>query len=190
MANAVCRLSTNKADFRSVADFAEVQLGGIYVYSDSRESLQHGLGALETLIAEQSYKLFLCSRSSLEKQVSDFLGNSPGRTMLSAVFGRLRRVGMIDALTGVTSENRCFYSYFHIKRRHEVIGAIAETMNTLKQQETLSVRQVQMRFFPSKPWGSFGAASALLSHLAWRGFAAQVDKDIYAWPREVADAIR
>jgi hypothetical protein len=190
MANAVCRLSTNKADFRSVADFAEVQLGGIYVYSDSGESLHRGLGALETVIAEQSHKYFLCSRSGLDKQVSDFLGNSPGRAMLSAVFGRLRRVGTIDALTGVTFENKSFYSYFHIKRRNEVVKAIADTTETLKQQETLSVRQVQMRFFPSKPWGSFGAASALLGHLAWRGFAAQVDKDIYAWPREVADAFR
>jgi len=190
LANAISRLSTSKADFDENDDYFSLSFGGLRVYAPSRNALDEGLMSLEKAILRELYAHFLLARSSVEKLVKEQLNIEPSRLLFAAATARLRRLGKVDALVCSTADNKPYYTFFHCERSAEINRATSDILDHLKTNETVSIRQIQARFFPSKPWGSYAAAAALVEALAWRGLATQVDKDLYAWPKEVDDAMR
>jgi hypothetical protein len=190
LANAISRLSTSKADFDKKHDYFSLSCGGIRVYAPNRDALDEGLISLEKAILKELYAHFLLTRSSVEKLVRERLNIGPSKLLFTATIARLRRLGTVDVLVCSAAANKPYYVFFHCERAAEVRKATNDTLSQLKTNETVSIRQIQARFFPSKPWGSYAAAAALVEALTWRGLATQVDKDLYAWPKEVNDAMR
>ena len=66
---------------------------------------------------------------------------------------------------------------------------IRRAEDLLKRNGTVSPREVQGLCFPDREWGTY-VASRYMNHLAYLGRAVFLDRELFAWPKEVEDALR
>jgi hypothetical protein len=186
----VGEISTRRSAFSDSPNTAWISFGGTTLYGRNQAILESGVERIqESLLAVTSKHLILL-RPSLSKLVREELGTESDHVAFGAILGRLLCIGELAELVCLTVNSRKLEAFVSGKRVLELNAHLAEVEAILRIRGTLSPREVQTLCFSKREWGSYVASVSILGHLAYLGKAVFIDKDLFAWPKEVDDALR
>jgi hypothetical protein len=167
-----------------------VSLGGTNLYAQDGKALLAALDGLQGTIEKVLAQNFCLIRQVLRSVVVRELGQEVPDRIYGAILGRALRFGTVAALPCLTVNNKVLRTYLLASRFPELQHKLQVSTDLLRSQSAVSVLAVQSRCFPEREWGSSYMAQQLMGHLALRGLAVFVDKDLFSWPRIVQDAVR
>jgi hypothetical protein len=171
-------------------DCACVSLGGTNLYARDEKALLAALDQLQGTIEGVLASNFCLIRQVLYSVVVRELGQEVPDRIFGAILGRALRFGTVRALACLTVNNKILRTYLLASRFTELQNKLRVSTDLLRSQSAVSVLAVQSSCFPEREWGSSYMAQQLMGHLALRGLAVFVDKDLFSWPKVVEDAVR
>jgi hypothetical protein len=183
-------VKTRRADFSERVHPASRSLGGTTLYAKSEGVLDGAIGMIEGAVLSVMGDHLILARQWLGKLVREKTGEDLDRSVLAAVVGRLLSLGKIENLVCLSVNSRMFSVMVRSDRLAEVAQHVAQVELLLRGNSTLSPREVQGACFPDRGWGTYYGSLFILSHLAYNGRAVFLDKELFAWPKEVEDALR
>jgi hypothetical protein len=186
----VSELSTRRAEFSDHCNPAFVCFGGTTLYARSQAVLDVAIGRLQETVLRICREHLILPRGSLNKLVTEELAEKLDKNLVGAVVGRLLSLGELHALPCLSVNSLPFYALASAERAAELGELIHRTQEFLRENGTLSPREVQSLCFPDRAWGTYMASSLILNHLAYLGTAVFLDRELFAWPMEVEDALR
>lgn len=186
----IAELKTRRANFSGRAQPASVSFGGTTIYARNEAVLQQVISALQDLILKLLGQHLILPRASLNKLMREALGEDLERPILGALLGRLLSLGKVQALVCLTVNSLTFSVYVSADRLAELAEKVRAAEELLCKNGTMSPREMQTVCFPSREWGTYTACHFVLSNLAYRGLAVFLDKELFAFPKEVYDALR
>jgi hypothetical protein len=180
------QIETRRPD---TAGWETVVLGGINLYAKDGRALTGSLDRLQQAI-ETALKSHFCLirqvlRSVVKKEVEEEI---PDR-IFGAVLGRALRHGAVTSLACLTPNGKILRIYLHASRQKELDINLKLILHLLKSQTALSVMAAQAACFPNREWATRYMSQQLLGHLALRGLAVFVDKDLLSWPKVIEHAV-
>lgn len=167
-----------------------VSLGGTNLYARDERALLAALDRLQSTIEKGLAQNFCLIRPVLRSVVVRELGQEVPDRIFGAILGRALRCGTVMALACLTVNNKILRTYLLASRMHELQSKLQLSTSLLRSQSAVSVLAVQSSCFPDRGWATSYMAQQLMGHLALRGLAVFVDKDLFTWPRVVENAVR
>jgi hypothetical protein len=167
-----------------------ISLGGVNLYARDEKALLAALDRLQGTIEKVLAQNFCLIRQVLRSVVVRELGQEVPDRIFGAILGRALRFGTVAALPCLTVNNKILRTYLLASRFPELQTKLQASTDLLRSQSAVSILAVQSSCFPEREWGSSYMAQQLMGHLALRGLAVFVDKDLFSWPRVVEDAVR
>jgi len=166
-----------------------VTLGGTNLYARDHQELLATLNQLQSGIETVLSQHFCLIRPVLRSIVARDLEQDVPDRIFGAVLGRALRLGTVMALACLTVNNKILRTHFLASRHSELQEKLKISVALLRSQSAVSVMALQARCFPQREWATTYMAQQLLGHLALRGLAVYVDKDLFSWPKVVDDAV-
>jgi hypothetical protein len=145
---------------------------------------------LQATIEEVSHENLLLIHQLLLNLTRQQLGYSVEDRIFGAVLGRALRLGRIVVLPCLTVNNRILRTHFNSENAPIVSEKLSHLSGMLQNRPAVSVVAARAECFPDQAWGTSFMAQQLLGHLAYRGSAVCVDKDLFTFPRLVERAVR
>ena len=186
----VGELKTRRAEFSDHCDPAFVSFGGTTLYAKSQALLDAAIEQLQETVLWVCREHLILPRASLNKLVREEVAEELDRYLLGAIVGRLVSLGELEALPCLSVNSLPFNAFAGADRAAELGEMIHRAEDLLRRNGTLSPREVQGLCFPDRGWGTYVASLLILNHLAYLGRAVFLDRELFAWPKEVEDALR
>jgi hypothetical protein len=186
----VGELKTRRAEFPDLCDPAFVSFGGTTLYAKSQAILDAAIERLQKTVLWVCREHLILPRAVLNKLVTEQLAEELDRSLVGAIVGRLLSLGELEALPCLSVNSLPFTAVASARRVAELGEMILRAEDLLRRNGTLSPREVQALCFPDRGWGTYVASSLILNHLAYLGRAVFLDRELFAWPKEVEDALR
>jgi hypothetical protein len=171
-------------------DAACVSLGGTNLYARDQKALLSALDQLQVAIEAVLSQNFCLIRQVLYRVVARELEQEIPERVFGAVLGRSLRLGTIRPFASLTVNNKILRTYMLASRLTELQSKLSAVTALLKSQTAVSTLAAQSICFPRREWATSYMAQQLMGHLALRGMAVYVDRDLLSWPKVVEDAIR
>jgi hypothetical protein len=186
----VGELKMRRAEFSDDCDPAFVSFGGTTLYATSQRLLDAAIERLQKSVLRVCGEHLILPRASINKLVREELAEELDKSLIGTIVGRLLSVGELEALSCLSVNSLAFNALTSAGRAVELGGIIHRAEDFLRKNGTVSPREVQGLFFPDREWGTYMASSLILNHLAYLGRAVFLDRELFAWPKEVEDALR
>jgi hypothetical protein len=185
----LCDLKTRRSAFGASKEPASVAFGGTTLYSQSQTVLDSLIGRIQDEILCATTNHLILPRPALGKVVHDALGEEVDKPVFGAIVGRLLSIGQLEGVPCLTVHSRVFTVVANADRIPELSNHLTRIEDFLRKRGTVSTREVQGLCFPDRGWGTYIAASSILGHLAYIGRAVFVASELFAWPKEVENAL-
>jgi hypothetical protein len=186
----VGELKMRRSEFSEHRDPASVSFGGTTLYAKSQALLDSAIGRLQKTVLWVCREHLILPRASLNKLVREELAEELDRYLVGTIVGRLLSLGELEALPCLSVNSLPFNAFASAGRAAELGEMIHRAEDLLRRNGTVSPREVQGLCFPDRGWGTYVASSLMLNHLVYLGRAVFLDRELFAWPKEVEDALR
>jgi len=186
----VGQLKTRRAEFSDHCDPAFVSYGGTTLYAKSQTLLDRAIKRLQETVLWACGEHLILPRTSLNKLVQEELAEELDRSLVGAIVGRLLSLGELEALPCLSVNSLPFNALVRADRVAELCEQIQRAEDLLRKNGTVSAREVQGLCFPNRDWGTYVASLFMLNHLVYLGRAVFLDSELFAWPKEVENALR
>ena len=169
--------------------WASMSLGGTSLYSRSETVLKSAIDLLQAAIEEVSHANLLLIRQLVLKMTRQQLAQSVSDRVFGAVLGRTLRLGRVIAVPCLTVNNRILRTHLNANNLLIFNEKLARLSAMLHARPAVTIVAARAECFPEQDWGTSFMAQQLLQHLAYRGQAVCVDKDLFVLPRTVEHAV-